>query len=386
MKIRVPKYFNEFKCIADKCEDTCCAGWEVVIDEDAYEAYQQVKGSFGNRLRNEIINDGEDNIFVLKNNNCPFLNGNKLCEIYSELGEDYLCYTCQQFPRYTEEFGNLREIGISLSCPEAARIILGNAEKVEFEVTENDEFILSDNEIDGRLYMELMQCRQIIFKLLQNRNLELKARSILVLAFMEEVQQKIDNDEVGAIKFIKEKYLDEDFICEASEGLNQFKEKLEKRNERICEYFNELKNLKHINNEDPLKVGRALKYFDSKESSKELYLSKYEEFYKYYDHKMFKFENILVYFVFRYFMKAVYDRDALGKIQVAIFSYLMIKELSIIAWIEKGELKDEEIADISHMYSKDVEHLVENIDTLEEVFYAKDMFSVMNMITILASE
>ena len=386
MKIRVPKYFNEFKCIADKCEDTCCAGWEVVIDEDAYEAYQQVKGSFGDRLRNEIVNDGEDNIFVLKNNNCPFLNGSKLCDIYSELGEDYLCYTCQQFPRYTEEFGNLREVGISLSCPEAARIILGNSERVEFEVTENDEFILSDNEIDGRLYVELMQCRQIIFQLLQNRNLELKARAILALAFMEEVQQKIDNDELGAIKFIKDKYLDEDFICEASEGLNQFKEEIELRTERIYKYFDELKDLKHINDEDPLKLKRALKYFDSKENNKAFYLGKYEEFYKYYDEKMYKFENILVYFVFRYFMKAVYDGDALGKIQIAIFSYLMIKELCIVSWIENDELTDEDIADISHIYSKDVEHLVENIDTLEEAFYAKDIFSVMSMITILASE
>lgn len=386
MKIRVPKYFNEFKCIADKCEDTCCAGWEVVIDEDAYEAYQQVKGSFGDRLRSEIVNDGEDNIFVLKNNNCPFLNGSKLCDIYSELGEDYLCYTCQQFPRYTEEFGNLREVGISLSCPEAARIILGNSERVEFEVTENDEFILSDNEIDGRLYMELMQCRQIIFQLLQNRNLELKARAILALAFMEEVQQKIDNDELGAIKFIKDKYLDEDFICEASEGLNQFKEEIELRTERIYKYFDELKDLKHINDEDPLKLKRALKYFDSKENNKAFYLGKYEEFYKYYDKKMYKFENILVYFVFRYFMKAVYDGDALGKIQIAIFSYLMIKELCIVSWIENDELTDEDIADISHIYSKDVEHLVENIDTLEEAFYAKDIFSVMSMITILASE
>ncbi len=386
MKIRVPKYFNEFKCIADKCEDTCCAGWEVVIDDDAYEAYQKVKGSFGDRLRKEIINDGEDNIFVLKNNNCPFLNGSKLCDIYSELGEGYLCHTCQQFPRYTEEFGNLREVGISLSCPEAARIILGSSERVEFELTENDEFILSENDIDGRLYMELMQCRQIVFKLLQNRNLELKARAILTLAFMKEVQEKIDNDELGAIKLIKEKYLDEDFICEASEGLTQFKEELQLRTERIYKYFKELKNLKHINNEDPLKLERAFKYFENKENDKAVYLSKYEEFYKYYDEKMFKFENILVYFVFRYFMKAVYDRDALGKIQVAIFSYLMIKELCIVSWIENNELTDEDIADISHMYSKDVEHLVENIDTLEEDFYTKDIFSVMNMITILASE
>ncbi len=78
MKIRVPKYLNKFKCIADKCEDTCCAGWEIVIDKETYDYYENLSGSFGERLRSEIVNDGEDNIFVLKKGNCAFLNENKL--------------------------------------------------------------------------------------------------------------------------------------------------------------------------------------------------------------------------------------------------------------------------------------------------------------------
>ena len=139
MKIRVPKYFKDFKCIASECEDTCCAGWGIVIDDETYKKYQKVEGDFGDRLRSEIVHDGGENIFVLKGNDCPFLNENKLCDIYNEVGEDALCYTCKQYPRYMEEFGGLREIGISLSCPEAARIILRNSKKATFELDENDE-------------------------------------------------------------------------------------------------------------------------------------------------------------------------------------------------------------------------------------------------------
>ena len=51
MKIRVPNYFKDFKCIASKCEDTCCAGWGIVIDDEALEKYQKVQGDFGDRLR-----------------------------------------------------------------------------------------------------------------------------------------------------------------------------------------------------------------------------------------------------------------------------------------------------------------------------------------------
>ena len=112
MKIRVPEYFKEFKCIASECEDTCCAGWGIVIDDETYKKYQKVEGCFGERLKNEIVNEAGENIFVLKGNNCPFLAENKLCDIYKELGEEGLSYTCKQYPRYMEEFGFKRNRNI----------------------------------------------------------------------------------------------------------------------------------------------------------------------------------------------------------------------------------------------------------------------------------
>ena len=98
MKIRVPYYYKDFKCIASECPDTCCAGWEIVIDEDTYDKYKKVDTDFGNSLHSDIIKygDGEPG-FRLKNNNCAFLNKNLLCDIYSNLGEDYLCHTCKTF-------------------------------------------------------------------------------------------------------------------------------------------------------------------------------------------------------------------------------------------------------------------------------------------------
>ena len=63
MKIRTPDYFNKFKCIADKCEDTCCAGWGIVIDDESYKKYVSIEGSFGDELRSKIIKE-EDEIFL----------------------------------------------------------------------------------------------------------------------------------------------------------------------------------------------------------------------------------------------------------------------------------------------------------------------------------
>ncbi|MGN9162666.1 flagellin lysine-N-methylase [Clostridium sulfidigenes] len=383
MKIRVPKYLNKFKCIADKCEDTCCAGWEIVIDEETYDYYENLSGSFGERLRSEIINDGEDNIFVLKNGNCAFLNENKLCDIYNELGEDGLCYTCKKYPRYMEEFGNLREIGISLSCPEAARIMLGDSNKMEFELNENDEFITSYNDIDAMLFIDLMQCRNIIFNILQNGNIDLNIRAAIILDFAKEVQDKIDEDDLTSLKTIKERYMDKNFINKTSDDLNKTIRDKEQWYTDIEEYFYVFKGLKHINNNDPLGLDKVLYYIKSSAENKDIYLDKYKEFKKFYKDNMYKFENILVYFVFRYFMKSVFDYDVAAKVKTAVVSYLIIKQLCVVRWIESGDLSDEDIVDISHTYSKDIEHLEENIDTLADIFKMNPVFKEDRIINIL---
>ena len=33
MQYTFPNYYKEFSCIAGACPDTCCAGWQIVIDE-----------------------------------------------------------------------------------------------------------------------------------------------------------------------------------------------------------------------------------------------------------------------------------------------------------------------------------------------------------------
>lgn len=385
MKIRVPEYFKEFKCISSECEDTCCAGWGIVIDDETYDKYQKVKGPFGERLRNEIVHDAGENIFVLKGNNCPFLDESKLCDIYKNVGEEALCYTCKQYPRYTEEFGSLREVGISLSCPEAARIILRDSKKAIFELDENDEEVNSYNDINARLYLELMQCRKVILDIIQDRNIDLNMRVAIALSFTKEIQNKIDENNISDIRTIREKYINKGFVKDVINELMEYNNKENDKYNNMYEYFNVFKSLKHITPNDPLGLDNAIRYFWQGEDDKQVYLSKHETFNKYYEESMYKFEHILVYFIFRYFMKAVFDYDVSAKIKTAIVSYLMIKELCVVRFTEEGELTDADIVDISHMYSKDIEHLEENIERLSEIFETNDVFSIEEMLVTLLS-
>ena len=250
MKIRVPDYFDDFKCIASECEDTCCAGWGIVIDDESYKNYMNVKGEFGERLRSKIVTEGSENIFVLKGDDCPFLTENKMCDIYNNLGEDSLCYTCRQYPRVMEEFGSLREVCLSLSCPEACRIILKSDKRVGFKLTEDDEEVTRYNDINAMLYLNLMQCRNIVFKILQNRDMDLNKRVSIILKFIGEVQDKIDSNLIQGIKDSISKYSDNKFIEDVAIDIQNYKSNESIKYNNVYEIFKVFKELKHINPND----------------------------------------------------------------------------------------------------------------------------------------
>ena len=51
MEYVYPDYYRQFTCIGGECPDTCCAGWEIDIDEDSYAYYNSVEGPFSKRLK-----------------------------------------------------------------------------------------------------------------------------------------------------------------------------------------------------------------------------------------------------------------------------------------------------------------------------------------------
>ena len=72
MQITRPDYYKKFSCIADACPDTCCAGWQIVIDDKSLKKYRHFKGTFRNRLHNDI--DWKEQIFRQYNRRCVFFN------------------------------------------------------------------------------------------------------------------------------------------------------------------------------------------------------------------------------------------------------------------------------------------------------------------------
>ena len=172
MKKIAPEYYQEFHCIADRCTHSCCIGWEIDINSETYKKYMELTVPFKERLEKEILSDGDTFCFRLdKDDRCPFLCRNGLCEIILTLGEEYLSQICSDHPRFRNFYGDCEEIGVGLACEEAARLILFGERMPSLILLNSDgkETVCTDFEV------ELLQKRERVFSLISAENTDFKA-------------------------------------------------------------------------------------------------------------------------------------------------------------------------------------------------------------------
>ncbi len=346
-----PSYYKKFVCIADRCPDTCCAGWEIVVDPESLERYKNLNGEYANKIRSLItVDDDGDSIFIPQKKRCPFLLENGLCEMYTELGHDSLCRTCRQFPRHITYFGARLETGISLSCPEAARIIMESPDPITFETEEAHGSILP-TAIDPNLYFTLIEARKTAINIIQNREFSFKERMAAFLIFAKEISP-----------LIRKKCFEEArAICKkAFLGTYEIKHNPSRAKKTLSRYFSDFRSFEML---DPL-------WKTALEKAENAPIPDSENF-------EWEYEHLIVYFIFRYFMTAVFDCDLLSKAKFAAVSYFMIRKLQA----EHLNDKDSRIA-VMQKYSKEVEHSACNMDYINSVMKKSKYYSIENLINL----
>lgn len=359
MRYKYPNYYKKFRCIAQSCEATCCAGWEIVIDEESIEKYLEIKTDFGNRLCNSI--DFEEGIFHQDNKKrCAFLNEENLCDIYTELGEEALCYTCTQYPRHIEEFEDVNEVSLSISCPEVAKMILGCEEKIAFYEEEMEEEVEEFEDFDFLFYEILYEAREVLFEILQNRQRKIEARMAIGYAMCREIQQKIEDYDTFAIEEVLEKYEKIDTVA-----LTEPKQHYGK----IQAYLMELYRLEVLQEEwrPYLLECQTVLY----EIAYEEYEVKREAFQKEYHTVLERMkEQLMVYFVYSYFCGAVYDGEVWSKYLLAHITTQIVEELWFAKYLEnQGVISEEEMYRITYRYAREIEHSDQNLEILEEIYH-----------------
>ncbi len=279
MILKTPYYYKDFKCIAGDCPDSCCQGWEVDADDESLEYYNTITGDIRNRIDSVLDKDEFGNtIFRLADKKrCPFLNSDNLCDMHIAIGGEHTPYTCKMFPRFINDFGGTREMGLSFSCPVAADMMFNSKEHMSF-FSEINDLPPQLNEIDAQTYFYLTKARDTAFSILQNKKAPINKRLIALLNYGADIQNSLDKYTEG----------DDDIS-----------------------FFDVFKNPEIINPE----------WIDRVDNGK-IKSVKNETFN----------ENIASYFIFRYFLTAVNDYDVLSKVKMAVIGVLIVTYFGEDSW------------------------------------------------------
>ncbi len=353
MKNTSPSYYKKFSCIADKCTDTCCAGWDIVVDGESLEKYDNLSTPYGEKIRSLItVDEDGDSIFVSQNGRCPFLLECGLCEMYKELGHKNLCRTCRNFPRFVNAFGARIETGISLSCPEAARLIFESDAPVTFETEETDGSIIP-SDFDAEFYFTLLEARKKAIAVIQKRNFSIEQRICAFSEYSQALQQLINDD----LLYEAKKLDAEEFLC------HKHTYSATKAKRALGKIFADFGSFEFISNDFADKLAKAetvdMKGFQAPD---------------------WEYEQLMVYFIFRYFITAAYDYDLLTKSKFAIASFTVIKRLHAALMA----LEKEQRVEISQKFSKETEHSASNMDYLFRSIKKSRCYSIHNLINILS--
>lgn len=339
MEVRVPAYYDSFRCLAGECPHTCCAKWEVVIDEETARRYGEVPGPLGEELRAALQYDGDgDACFPLSGDRCPFLDSEGLCRIHKQLGEAATSVTCQEHPRFTEDYGTFREITLSASCPAANDLLLGSREPLTLRTFETEE---PRGECDPWV-PDLLPLRARMMEILADRERPLRRRLREFLLLAGEAQLCLEEEQTDRLPGLAETWK----APETAEA--------EEESCLVIDGLRLLGTLEVLDADWPSVLEQA-------ETAPAVDLP--EEL----------LERIAVYFAFRYLLKTVNDGDLLGRAKLCVFGVLMAERLAAVCGLPEALRR----------FSCEVEHDDDNLDALLDAFCWDEAFSADRFLAAL---
>lgn len=196
MKTIRPNYLKKFQCNGKLCDSKCCKGWRVHVDELTYKKYLADEGILSHI---EKVN-GNYQVKMKENFECPFLDEDSLCKIQKKYGEGYLTAICYSYPRVNYKLGDILEQSLTLTCPIATRLILLSKEQIKFEEDEISEPRGIFDWTDRVENENLIELQMKAINLLQDKSYSLDERLLNLCRTMNEEELTIET------RFDVEKY------------------------------------------------------------------------------------------------------------------------------------------------------------------------------------
>ncbi len=330
MKITTPNHYHKFHCLASVCPDSCCKEWAVQVDARAADFYRALPGQLGDRLRQVMQEEDGDTILALEpDGRCPMWRDDGLCRIHAQLGEDALCDTCRDFPRLRHDYGDFVELGLELSCPEAARLIL-NERKYETVTTQATGDTVP--EYDAEAMAVLLRSRDEALRFLEDTEYSVGQALAVLLLYSYDVQNELDGGN-RAVLDAQAAVIDAARLAVPGSAAE------------ILEFYQDLEILTP-------QWRQRLAAPSPAPWSEEL-------------------RAMARYFVARYWLQAVSDYDLICRAKLAVLSCLVVKILG-------GNT-----VDTAQLYSKEIENNTDNVEAILDSAYTSPALTDLNLLGLL---
>ena len=331
MELIYPSYYKEFSCIAGACPDSCCHEWEVQVDAVSAERYRAMEGALGDALREALYDEDGETYMRNKDNRCPMWRDDGLCRIQAEQGHDALCHVCRQFPRLRQDYGEFVELGLEMSCPEAARMMLtADRWKMITEQVPGDE----EGDYDTELMALLRETRPYALALLAEEAVPVHVRLARLLLYGHHVQAQIDGGEVYDFDPTQA----EELLAQCA-GQGDF--------EQLREFYQDLEILTERWSERLTAAGEKPTFAE-------------------------KLCKLAAYQVYRYWYQAVSDWDLAARVKLTVAGCCLLARMG-------GDMA----ANIQ-LYAKEIENDAANVDAILDGAFSTRALTDVNLLGLLA--
>lgn len=379
---RYPVYFEDFKCIGGKCEDSCCIGWNIDIDKVTFKRYfkvqdQEMKRMFQKNVQNnERCSSDEVDYGIVKlkkDKRCPFLDEENYCVIHSNLGEDYLSNVCTCFPRVTNKIDETYEMSLDVACPEAARLILLKEEGIKFVNREEhlEKYIISAQidtnlkEVQNTPLRYFKEIRDFCIKIIQDRRFTISERLYSLGCFIEQLEEEIENNNI--IKFIEnydfalfaKAYSDDDLnLLLSNSNMNYIIQiDLFRKMLKILRVDKDVESIRFKERTSKMLNGYSFDEEENLQGKSEFYIKAFEEYNeKYFNKYSYILENYLVNFIYNNMFPFNEVLSFFDSYMMLIIRFSFIRFYLVGLYLNNREENDENIVEFIQVFSKTIEH------------------------------
>lgn len=339
MKYIFTDFYSDFSCVGGECPDSCCIGWDILVDEDTCKKYAALEEPLKSKICQNIEETEQDGkklyrMRMEQDGRCPFLNRHNLCNIYIDVSPDDMCSVCRTYPRKIVSYYDVVMATVSVSCPEVARMLLHKSTSIFFGFAEDSTLVATDG-ADWDLYNELINGLVLVTDIMQDRKYPFWQRLFLTMQVTRQMQQYVEKREFTALRTQMESYKLAEYRKQSMLDMTENEDRDKVEWSFIYPLLEEIDRITAVLPERKIPV-EAYKLIAKEDEGK--YVKWNLSYGNITDET--EYENLAVNFIFEYFMDALNGKNLFENIVKMVLLLITIKTYAMLEYNRQGDLKE----------------------------------------------